>query len=62
MRAEQEGKETEQEALRTAVMVERERVASKKDMEFWEMGSVLGVGFKRGGQRFVGRDVLGGGG
>ena len=34
MRPEQVGKETEQEALRTAVMVERERVASKKDMEF----------------------------
>ncbi len=34
MRDEQVGKKTEQEALRTAVMVERDRVASKKDMEF----------------------------
>ena len=35
MRAEQVGKGTEQDALRTAVMVERERLASKKDMEFY---------------------------
>ncbi len=35
MRVEHVGKKTEQEALRTAVMVERERLASKKDMEFW---------------------------
>ena len=35
MRVEQVGKETEQEALRTVVMAEKERLASKKDMEFW---------------------------
>ena len=35
MRVEQVGKGTEQEASRTAVMAERERLASKKDMEFW---------------------------
>ena len=36
MREEQEGKTTEHEALRTVLMAERERVASKKDMEFWK--------------------------
>ena len=35
MRAEQVGKKTEQEAFKTVVMEERERLASKKDMEFW---------------------------
>ena len=39
MRAEQVGKTTEQDASRTAVMLETERVASKKDIEFcrWEV-------------------------
>ena len=36
MGAEQEGKKTEQEASRAAVMVEMEGVASKKDIEFWK--------------------------
>lgn len=38
MRVEQVGKKTEQEAFSTAVMEERERLASKKDIEFWERG------------------------
>ena len=47
MRVEQVGKGTEQEASRTAVMAERERLASKKDMEFWEMqGQLLGDCFE----------------
>ena len=35
MRDEQVGKKTEQDAFSTVVMVETERLASKKDMEFW---------------------------
>ena len=35
MRVEQVGMKTEQDAFRTVVMVETERLASKKDMEFW---------------------------
>ena len=35
MRVEQVGKKTEQDAFRTVVMAETERLASKKDMEFW---------------------------
>ena len=38
MRVEQVGKTTEQDLFSTAVMDERERLASKKDMEFWERG------------------------
>ena len=58
MRDEQVGKTTEQDALRTEVMVEMWRVESKKDMEFWGRWEVSLMGGGFGGEGFLG----GGGG